>query len=92
MSLTSCEARLSQTWSIPSGLLCRLRNDRCAPRRLQGVRWTSYALWSSIQNVRVYHRCFHILLAKQLLHCADVAVKFKHVLGKGVTEGVPGLR
>ena len=71
----------------PSGVMCK-RSHITATRfvRSQTIGRTSHSQCTSIQDVRVDHRCADIGMAKELLDCANVVPVFEQMRGKRMPE------
>jgi len=65
------------------GVIGRFFLSFLAPSR-ETVRSAPYAAASTVQDVRVDHRCFDVAVAQQFLHRADVVAVGQHVGGEGM--------
>lgn len=55
-------------------------------RLLHKVCRAAYAEWATVEHVGIDHGCAHILMAQELLDCADVLPPFQQVRRKGVAK------
>ena len=71
----------------PFGVMCK-RSHITATRfvRSQTIGRTSHSQCTSIEDVRVDHRCADIGMAKELLDCANVVPIFEQMRGKRMPE------
>ena len=52
------------------------------------IQWAANGHATSVEDMGVNHRCFHVLVPEQLLHRANVVAAFEQVGGKTVAEGM----
>lgn len=71
-----------------AGVLCGFRITPRPLARSEAVGRAPHPLSSSIQHVRVDHRCLDVLVAKKLLNRPYVVAPFEQMGRKGAPEGV----
>src|SRR5437016_9969675 len=60
------------------------------PFALSRIERTLYSSASTIEHMRINHRCAHVFVAKQFLDRSDIVSVFEQVCGEAVTKCMTG--